>query len=236
MGGRAARKGRAPTLVVEAHPRPLPQAGGEKAAGRLKLRLSARPISATVDPMAVEQFLSHYGLAAVALGAAFEGETAVIAGGLLAHRGLWPLGGAVMAAFLGSFAADQAFFAIGRTCRETDWVRRLQRRSVFAKALDVFHRHPTGFILAFRFLYGLRIVSPVAIGTSLIPARRFLLLNLIAAAIWAPLFTILGYTFGKGLERWFGGRHLPLWAIGAGVLTLVAGGFALHLLIRRWRR
>ncbi|WCT74968.1 DedA family protein [Sphingomonas naphthae] len=186
--------------------------------------------------MAVEQFLSHYGLAAVALGAAFEGETAVIAGGLLAHRGLWPLGGAMLAAFLGSFAADQMFFAVGRTCRGMAWVQRLQRRAAFAKALDVFHRHPTGFILAFRFLYGLRIVSPVAIGTTRIPARRFLALNLIAAAIWAPLFTILGYSFGKGLERWFGGRHVPLWAVGVGVLALVGGGFAIHLLIQRRRR
>ncbi len=50
---------------------------------------------------------------------------------------------------------------------------------------DLLERHPTGFILAFRFLYGMRTISPVIIGLSGVPFRKFLLLNAIAAGIWA---------------------------------------------------
>ena len=52
-----------------------------------------------------------------------------------------------------------------------------------ARLLD---RWGNWFVLSFRFLYGLRTISPVAIGLSSIPAAyRFTLLNAISAMVWA---------------------------------------------------
>ena len=183
--------------------------------------------------MSIESLLEHCGLLAVALGAGLEGETAVVAGGLLAHRGYFPVWAAALCATLGSFTADQGFFWIGRRCRDHGWVRRIQQRPAFARALAAFERRPTAFILGFRFVYGIRIASPIAIGTSRVAARRFLLLNALAAAIWAPLFTAIGYGGGQLLKRLFPGLHLPLWAIGAAVLAVVALGVAVHWLLSR---
>ncbi len=185
--------------------------------------------------LTIEALIARYGLAAIFLGAGIEGETSVLAGGLFAHEGMLSLPGALIAAATGSFVADQAFFAAGRRFRNHRWVQRAQAKPAFAKALDTLERHPIGFIFAFRFLYGLRTVSPIAIGTSHVPTRTFLWINALAAAIWAALFTGLGYVFGTGLAELLG-RYRPhgrqwLWvALAAVVLGLVFGA------VRWWRR
>lgn len=187
------------------------------------------------DRVTIESLIGDYGLAAIFLGAGIEGETMVLAGGLFAHEGMLSLPGAALAAAAGSFVADQCFFAAGRRFRNHRWVQRAQAKPAFAKALDTLERHPIGFIFAFRFLYGLRTVSPIAIGTSHVPTRTFLWLNAAAAVLWAILFTGLGYVFGTGIAELLG-RYRPhgrqwLWvALAAVVLGLVFGAF------RWWRR
>ncbi len=171
--------------------------------------------------MSVEGLIAQYGLLAVFLGAGIEGETAVIAGGVLAHQGLVSPIGAGVAAAAGSFAADQGFFQIGRHFREHRLVRGLRERPTYARAIRLFERYPRGFIVAYRFLYGLRTVSPIAIGTSAIAWKQFMLVNLAAAAVWATLFTIIGYWFGDVLGELFGriaGDRL-LWGIGVAVVV-----------------
>jgi len=173
--------------------------------------------------MAIEALIARYGLAAIFLGAGIEGETSVVAGGVLAHRHLLPVWGVWLAAASGSLVADQLFFAAGRYFREHPRVRRMSARPAFAKALVTLERHPVLFVMGFRFLYGLRTVSPMAIGTSQIATRTFFLLNALSAAIWAALFTGIGYGFGGGIERVFGdflasNRLLP--ALGVGLLLI----------------
>ena len=179
--------------------------------------------------MTLEDFVQQYGLVAVLIGAGLEGEAAVIAGGLLAHQGLFPLWGAMLAAVAGSFAADQGWFAVGRKFRERRWVRKAQGRAAFARALAALERHPVGFIFAFRFLYGLRTVSPIAIGTTTVPARKFLAVNAAAAAVWGVAFSAIGYVFGREFEALIGKLHphgATLWWIVAGLVVagLVLGG------------
>jgi membrane protein DedA with SNARE-associated domain len=184
--------------------------------------------------MTLEAIVARYGLAALFLGAGFEGEIAVVTGGLLAHRGLFPLWGAMLVACAGSFCADQMWFFVGRRFQHSERVRRAQARPAFAKALAMFHRHPVGFIFAFRFIYGLRTISPIAIGTTQVSPRLFVAVNLVSAIVWAVLFTSIGYVFGHGFARLLG-RYLPstpvLIAIVVGVLA-IAG--IIHL-IRRIR-
>ncbi len=175
--------------------------------------------------MAIETLIARYGLAAIFLGAGIEGETSVIAGGVLAHRHYLPLWGVVVAAALGSCVADQLFFAAGRYFRDNRRVRAMTAKPAFARALVTLERHPVLFVTGFRFLYGLRTVSPVAIGTSQVPAQTFMLLNALSAAVWAILFTGIGYGFGDGIERLFGGflsadHLLPLAAVA--ILFLIA--------------
>ncbi|CAN5484832.1 DedA family protein [soil metagenome] len=157
--------------------------------------------------MSAEILIARYGLAAVFLGAGIEGETMVVTGGVLAHEGLLPWLGVAIAASAGSFVADQIFFAAGRRFRDTRRVRRMIARPNFTRAMEMFERHQTGFVLGFRFLYGLRTVSPIAIGTSHIRSRDFWVLNAISATAWGFLFSGLGFVFGNAITGIFGKLH-----------------------------
>ena len=55
-------------------------------------------------------------------------------------------------------------------------------------------------ILGFRFLYGLRTVTPFIIGASKVSPIRFLLLSTLGASLWAIVIGTLGYLFGNTLE------------------------------------
>uniref|UniRef100_UPI0035CA1F74 DedA family protein n=1 Tax=uncultured Sphingomonas sp. TaxID=158754 RepID=UPI0035CA1F74 len=174
--------------------------------------------------MSIEAIIAKYGLVALFLGAGIEGETVVVAGGLLSHKGLLPLPGAMAAAAAGSFVADQIFFSAGRYFRGRAWVKRQQQRPVFARALGMLERHPIGFIFAFRFIYGFRTISPIAIGTTRVETRMFVLINAIAAIVWGIVFTGIGYLFGHSFERLLD-RFVPhghaLWIL-VGVVVAIA--------------
>lgn len=147
-----------------------------------------------------EQLIRVYGAFAIFLGAALEGEAAVTTGGYLAHRHLVDPFWAAAAAFAGSFMADQIVFHFARYHREHRWIQNIRRRPAFARALGFIERRPVAFCMAFRFIYGMRTAGPIAIGVSNVPTRRFVLLNAFSAAIWASIFTFIGFRFGKAFE------------------------------------
>lgn len=155
----------------------------------------------------LHQFIIDYGLWAVLGGTFLEGESVVVLAGFLAHQRLQHLPSVMLCAFAGSFLADQLLFHLGRRYREHRYVRRIREKPAFEKALSAIDRYPHGFILSLRFLYGLRTVGPVALGVSQVPPLRFLVLNAIAAAIWAACFSLLGYAFGQTIESLLGRLH-----------------------------
>lgn len=187
--------------------------------------------------MSIEMLIARYGLVAIFLGAGLEGETAVVTGGLIAHHGLVAPWAAGLAAITGSFAADQLFFFAGRHFRDHPRIARARERPAFGKAMDTLERHPTAFILGFRFLYGLRTVSPIAIGTSRVPTAEFMVLNAISAAVWGATFTTIGYVFGNGFEQLLG-RVLPhhrLVVLGGAVVAVALVAFTVSRILKRRR-
>ncbi|TIU08032.1 MAG: DedA family protein, partial [Mesorhizobium sp.] len=64
---------------------------------------------------AIHRLIEQYGLIAVFFGCVAEGESAAILGGFFAHQHIFVLWQAFLAAFLGAFAGDTAFFTLGRS-------------------------------------------------------------------------------------------------------------------------
>jgi membrane protein DedA with SNARE-associated domain len=185
--------------------------------------------------LALEAIITRYGLLAILAGAGIEGEAVVITGGILAHRGLLPIWGVAVTAAIGSCLIDQLWFLLGRYFRNSRWVSAAKRRPAFQRALHILEKHPTPFILAFRFIYGMRTVSPIAIGTSAIPARTFVPLNMVAAAVWGPAIAWLGYLFGKALDPWLHDVKSII-LIAAGITVVIAlGGLAVRSILRARR-
>jgi membrane protein DedA with SNARE-associated domain len=182
--------------------------------------------------MPFELIIARYGLAAVCIGAGVEGETAVMAGGVLAHQQLVSLPSVATAAAIGSFVADQCFFSVGRHFRDRAWVQNRLGKPAARRAVALLERYPDRFILAIRFLYGIRTLSPIAVGTSDIARARFMSLNAVAAVFWAILFTTIGYELGDGLKALF--RHVhPFMHVLTGAFVVVVGALLLVRLVCR---
>ncbi|MFY8106384.1 MAG: DedA family protein [Elstera sp.] len=133
-----------------------------------------------------------------------EGETFVIFAGYAAHLGLLSLPILIACAWLGSFCGDQVYFFLGRRYGHT-LVRRFPKwQPRVDRAMDLLKRYNTGFILSFRFIYGVRNVSSFAIGMSGVSWLRFSVLNFIAAGLWATSFAGTGYLFGAAFKDMLG--------------------------------
>ena len=150
--------------------------------------------------MALEELISTYGYAAVAVGTFLEGETVLILGGVAAHMGYLALAGVIAAAFLGTLAGDQLYFHLGRAKGRGAIERRPHWKARSERVFRMLERHQVWLILGYRFLYGLRTVIPFIIGAAGIPPLRFLLLDMVGVGIWAGTVGTLGYVFGRTLE------------------------------------
>ena len=152
----------------------------------------------TVD---IAGLIQSYGYLAVAVGTFLEGESVLVIAGAVAHRGHLSLPIVIAIASLASFLGDQLYFLLGRKFGWRLLVRFPSLRPRVERMHRLLDRHQSSLILAIRFLYGLRIAGPVAVGMSSVSWPRFLLLNLIAAIAWATLVACIGYGTGYGLTH-----------------------------------
>lgn len=150
--------------------------------------------------MTLEQLVSTYGYAAIGIGTFLEGETILILGGFAAHRGYLELPWVILSAFLGTLIGDQLYFYIGRFKGRGLLEKRPRWKSRSEKVFRLLHTHQIWLILGFRFLYGLRTITPFIVGSSGISPLRFLLLSTIGALIWSIVIGVLGFLFGQTLE------------------------------------
>jgi membrane protein DedA with SNARE-associated domain len=176
----------------------------------------------------MEEILRQYGPIGVFLGAAFEGQSAVILGGLLARQHLLAYWVVLASATAGSGIIDHLLFVAGRRFRTHRWVRWATEKPAFARALRFIERFPNSYTLIFRFIFGLRLASPVAIGVSQVPAWQFAILNMLGALIWAGVFSGAGFVFGEALHSLLGHGHR------AGRWTLIAAGVFAAAVVLFW--
>jgi membrane protein DedA with SNARE-associated domain len=163
-----------------------------------------------------------------------EGETIVLCAGFAAAQGLLNPFLLLVASWLGSFAGDQLYFWIGRHFGVEILSRFPRWRYGVESALRWLERYNTGFILSFRFIYGVRNLSSFAMGLSAVRWQRFLLLNFLAAGLWAISFIAVGYFLGHAFRAVLGHlvRSFSLVMLGAFVAFAVAVWLA-HRLQRR---
>ncbi|MGH7046111.1 MAG: DedA family protein [Stellaceae bacterium] len=164
----------------------------------------------------------------------FEGETIVVFAGFAAAQGVIDPLLVLAACGLGSFVGDQSWFWVGRHFGPRLLDRFPRWRAGVDAALRWLERYNTGFILLFRFIYGVRNFSSFAMGMSAVPSRRFLVLNFLAAALWAAGFVSVGYFLGHALHAVLGdyARSVSLMMLGA--FVVIAWGIGLvHRVHRR---
>jgi len=148
----------------------------------------------------MEQLIAHYGYLALLFGTFLEGETIVVVAGFAAHQGYLKLGWVMLAAFIGSLSGDQFYFFVGRLKGRPFLERRRAWQPQVKKVERLLDRYGTWLVVGFRFMYGLRTVTPFVIGLSGFRSSRFFVLNAIGALVWSILVGSLGFLFGAALE------------------------------------
>ena len=134
----------------------------------------------------------------------FEGETIVLVVAAMAATSA-PFISLPLLAFCataGTMAGDQLFFYLGRLYGTPFLAKRPRLAAKAERGFAMLRKGEVLFILSYRFIYGVRNVSPFVIGVSGIRPLRFFLLNFTASTVWAISFTLGGYFIGKLLEQW----------------------------------
>ena len=172
--------------------------------------------------LAMEELLHQYGYLLIFLGTFVEGETLLMLGGYFAHRGYLDLGGVVATSFIAAVCGDQLFFHLGRSHAKGLLARFPRLRDKVNLALSRVERHQVKVVLTMRFLWGLRIALPVALGLTSMSARKFFWLNLLSAAVWSCVFALIGFGTSRVVAQVVDNlHHYEKW-IAVGLLDVAA--------------
>jgi len=172
-----------------------------------------------VDP---HQLLQDYGYWTLLIWTFLEGETVVIIAGALAQQGYMDPKLIALCAFCGSCSSDQCMFLLGKYKGPAVLTRfpRLARNAERAERL--IRKYETPLILGFRFVYGVRNITPILLGINRVNHLKFLGLNIIGAGVWAITFTLGGLLFGRLFEHVMSqASHMALYLLAA--IAAIAG-------------
>lgn len=182
--------------------------------------------------MDITALLDKHVYTAIVLGSLVEGETTVVLAGFAAHQGYAHWWAVTLLAAAVNFAWDQALFALGRW--RGGWVldKAPRLRNGVQRLSPLIHRHRRWAVFGVRFMYGLRTAGPIALGLARVPWPDFVAFNALGAAVWAVIFSGLGYIFGYSIARMIGvAAHYEVLAVLC-ILLLGMTAFAVHC----WRR
>lgn len=174
--------------------------------------------------------IEKYGYLAILIGTLVEGEVFLTLGGVFARQGLMSMTGVIIMAIGGSFVSHTLCYYLGRW-RGFSLIRRFPRLEAnYPKAHILAQKFGPICILIVQFLYGMRLVTCLALGILRLRLQVFLFWQLLACTLWALLMAFGGYFCGTILNYCLANRHLL--AVGAvGILGAVA---VAYYLFWRW--
>lgn len=148
-------------------------------------------------------FISSYGYLMLFIGTFLEGETPLILAGFAAYQGYLYFPLVISIAFIGAFLDSQIIFWLGKSKGRSLLFKLNLFKPQIIKLHKAVENYQIPFILFFRFLYGLRTASILAIATSNINSKKFVFFNIIGCFLWAITMGSLGYFFGLTLTAFF---------------------------------
>jgi len=186
--------------------------------------------------------LQHYGLGLVFVNVlALQAGAPVPAYPTLIAAGAYLTGGHGLAALVatGAFAAliaDTGWYLAGRRygtrvlktlCRVS-----LEPDSCVRQTENIFSRFGAPSMMFAKFVPGFATVSTAMAGAACLPYWKFLFFDLIGATLWVGVGVGIGYVFRDAI----GDAIETLQSLGKWGLILLAGAFALYVLVKWWQR
>jgi membrane protein DedA with SNARE-associated domain len=169
-------------------------------------------------------------IAVETMGIPVPGETALLAGGLLAHEGKLEIVPLIAIAAAAAILGDNVGFAIGRKLGrrvfEAPGPLHQQRLAALAVGEPFFERHGPKAVFLGRWVAGLRIASAWLAGMNRMHWPRFLFWNALGGICWATSVGLGAYLVGHAFEKYIG--------VGGIVAAGVVSGGLVGLFV--WRR
>ncbi len=157
--------------------------------------------------------LSDWGYWLVFFGSMVEGEVILLSASAASALGYLDIYKVFTIAFCTTVCVDQGLFFVGRRIG-TDWlVHRIPKLGkARTKVFSLLHRMELLFIFSFRFIYGIRTISPLIIGSAKVNPIKFIVCNIISGLTWAGLSCWLGYSVADTIsDGVFNYKDLTLW-------------------------
>ena len=188
----------------------------------------------------ITELLTNYGYWIVLAAALIEGEHLLIGLSAVVSAGFGDLDQKlsltliILVAFIGTTISDQVLYYFGKYFgpRLLKWRPSLQPKA--DKAFDLLKKRDIWFIMANRFMYGLRIIGPIMIGSSGVDPRKFFFWNVIAAFVWAVVVCVVGYLLGSAAEEVLGNFDKYKFYV-FGFIAAIVLGIVLYKLHKRRR-
>jgi membrane protein DedA with SNARE-associated domain len=145
----------------------------------------------------------------ILVAAAVEGEVVYASAVVMVFLGRLNALGVLLSGSIGGWAGDQFYFyaARGPLC---NWLNRFDKIARRRRAIqERMRRHATKFILAVRFLPGLRIAIPLACAYGGVTALQFSGLSFLSALAWAAAIMFVIRSLGPtslsalGIKAWW---------------------------------
>ena len=127
------------------------------------------------------------------------GDSLLFAVGAIAAGGSIHITWIIVFMTIAAIAGDSLNYAIGHTIGPrvfSDNIRFLKKEHL-EKTQAFYEKHGGKTIILARFIPIVRTFAPFVAGVGIMHYGRFILFNIIGAALWVPLFSLAGYFFGN---------------------------------------
>jgi membrane-associated protein len=134
------------------------------------------------------------------IGFFLPGDTLLFTMGFFAAQGHLPLTGVLAVIFLAAVIGDNVGYTIGRRLGPRLFKKKsgiIFRSEYVERAESFYEKHGGKTIILARFVPVVRTFAPMVAGVGKMDRKRFVLFNVIGAAIWTLLVVLLGYWFGN---------------------------------------
>lgn len=182
--------------------------------------------------MGLQWLIAEYGLRAVGVGAALEGDLSLLLGGVAAHLGYFPWLLCVAVGALGCFVSDLCWYLAGRRASHRIRGARLYQK-VGPRVERLAERIGPWQLLTTRFIYGTKNASMLFWGLHGLSLARFAAIDSLGCLAGSVVFAGIGYLFSGSAEALLGRVHRIEFLLLGG---LVVGIVVLVLLKRAARR
>jgi undecaprenyl-diphosphatase len=166
-------------------------------------------------------------------GVPLPGETALITGGVLAHRGEFDIVAVIAVAAAAAIVGDNIGYLIGRTggraLLERPGPFERHRRSALRHGEPFFARHGPKAVFLARWVVGARVAAAWLAGINRMHWLTFGFWNALGGITWATTVGLLAYVLGPVAEHVFK-------AVGLGAVAVAALLVATYVAWRRLRR